>query len=301
MFATVLALNVLLLPDEKIVVPMKMRGPMPGLEVVVNGKGPFHFALDTGGQGQARADSSLVQELDLPIVDKQQARRPGGIVEMAVSEFDSMEIGPLKFSSVRALSRDYNTGVPLPPIKGIIGFGTFKDHLLTLDYPKKKIEISESGLPSPDGMQVLEADMGRGVPTITCTIGGQPVKAYIDSGNLTGAIMLPEETLEKLELTSPAGILGRMKGPKGEIEIYGGTLKGSLKIGMYEISGVTVSAMRGGGQIGNPVIGANILAHFRSTYDQRNGRVMFEKEGKKKFKLPPRVRRDRRGSGVLSI
>lgn len=51
-------------------VPMKYRGSMPAVEVFVNGKGPFLFAIDTGGQGQARADVSLVGTLGLKKVDE---------------------------------------------------------------------------------------------------------------------------------------------------------------------------------------------------------------------------------------
>ncbi len=32
-------------------VPMLFRGPMPAVEVMVNGQGPFLFAIDTGAQG----------------------------------------------------------------------------------------------------------------------------------------------------------------------------------------------------------------------------------------------------------
>src|SRR5215217_9547950 len=46
-------------------VPMLFRGPMPAVEVTVNGQGPFLFAIDTGGGGQARVDSSLVEKLKL--------------------------------------------------------------------------------------------------------------------------------------------------------------------------------------------------------------------------------------------
>jgi hypothetical protein len=40
---------------------------------MVNGKGPFLFLIDTGGQGQARADVSLVQRLGLSTVGQSTA------------------------------------------------------------------------------------------------------------------------------------------------------------------------------------------------------------------------------------
>src|SRR3954463_5186745 len=52
-------------PAQSVDVPMLFRGPSPAVNVYVNGKGPYLFLIDTGGQGSARADLSLVRQLNL--------------------------------------------------------------------------------------------------------------------------------------------------------------------------------------------------------------------------------------------
>lgn len=47
--------------------PMRFRGPEPAIEVMVNGQGPFLFAIDTGATDQARIDSSLLERLGLRV------------------------------------------------------------------------------------------------------------------------------------------------------------------------------------------------------------------------------------------
>jgi Aspartyl protease len=56
-------------PQKKpsVELPMKSRGLMPAVEVVVNGRGPFLFAIDTGAGGRLRVDSSLVARLGLKV------------------------------------------------------------------------------------------------------------------------------------------------------------------------------------------------------------------------------------------
>src|SRR5262245_14992862 len=49
-------------------VPMLFCGTGPAIEVMVNGAGPFLFYIDTGAQGFARADASLVPRLALRAV-----------------------------------------------------------------------------------------------------------------------------------------------------------------------------------------------------------------------------------------
>ncbi|HET9952194.1 MAG TPA: serine hydrolase, partial [Candidatus Eisenbacteria bacterium] len=55
-------------PREGVEVPMSMATHLPAVEVMVNGKGPYRFAIDTGGSGAARVDSAFAAALGLPVV-----------------------------------------------------------------------------------------------------------------------------------------------------------------------------------------------------------------------------------------
>ena len=95
---------------KSVELPMKFRDGMPAIEVMVNGKGPFLFAIDTGGQGDARADESLVKTLGLKKVGEVQAGDSSGkTIPLDMVGIDSIKIGELEFKNLEALSRGYNS------------------------------------------------------------------------------------------------------------------------------------------------------------------------------------------------
>jgi hypothetical protein len=168
--------------------PMQFRGSMPVVEVMVNGKGPFLFAIDTGAQGEARADTSLVQRLQLPKVNE-------GVVgdgsnrnsrKVDIIQFETLAIGNLKFRRIKALTRNYNTVPSYLKIDGILGFDLFSNHLLTLDFPNKRVRIERGELPKPDGKEILSYGNPLGIPVIELSIGGMKLVAAIDSGHSEG-------------------------------------------------------------------------------------------------------------------
>ncbi len=102
-------------------VPMLFRGAMPAVEVMVNGQGPFLFAIDTGAQGMARIDSSLAEKLKLSPVGQVQGSDGSGrnVRSMDVFMLDSISLGGVQFKEVRAPSRNYNTSPNMPKVDGI--------------------------------------------------------------------------------------------------------------------------------------------------------------------------------------
>ena len=77
--------------------PMQTEAGMPAIEVMVNGQGPFLFGIDTGAQGGARIDSSLVEKLGLKSSGQVQATDGSGGNPQTVEtiQLDSVAIGNL--------------------------------------------------------------------------------------------------------------------------------------------------------------------------------------------------------------
>ncbi len=100
--------------------PMQFVGGRPAVEVMVNGRGPFLFLIDTGADGLARADTSLVDRLKLPIVgEENNADRSGKIQSVNQVRLDTITLGSISFQNITAKSRSYNT---TPRIDGILAF-----------------------------------------------------------------------------------------------------------------------------------------------------------------------------------
>lgn len=264
------------LPQETLAeVPMKMRGVMPGIDVLVNGEGPFFFAIDTGGQGQARADVSLVEKVALRKVGEVQASDGSGrnTVPLDIVGIDSIEFGGLKFTGIEAGSRDYNRAPQVPPIDGILGFGLFSDYLLTLDFAAKKVIVSKGSLPEPDGREVIAFDASLGIPAIEIEVAGKKLTAHLDTGNMAGAFMLPEEFAKSLKYKGEPTVVGRARTITSEIEIKQGTLDGKIVLGgiEFENPAVTYPALR------DANVGSRALEGLRLTFDQKNGRMRISR------------------------
>lgn len=257
-------------------VPMLFRGPSPAVEVMVNGQGPFLFAIDTGGAGMARVDSSLAERLKLEKVGEVQGSDGSGRNAMSMDVFalDSVVLGGVQFKNVRAASRNYNAP-NLPKIDGILGFNLFSEYLLTLDFPAKRVRLERGELPKADGADVLNFDITRGIPVVELSVGGHKVKADIDSGNTVGGFVLPSALAEKLQFASAPVVVARARTISSEVEIKEGRLKESIRLGRFEYAGPTV-VFPAVSEVAN--IGAKVLREYSLTFDQKNRRVALKRQ-----------------------
>ena len=254
-------------------VPMSFYGNRPAIEVMVNGKGPFLFLLDTGAQGMARADTSLVQLLNLPRVGQTTSTDGSAKTQATLNEvrLEMISFGGLQFREVTAQSRNYNTATYLPHIDGILGFDLFSDYLLTLDYPKKRVRIGRGALPKPDGAQILKLETIDGNQYVEIGVGTLKAKAMIDSGNIR-AIDFPASFIKKLPLASYPRLVGKGGSVSGEFELREVRLQDTLSIGRYLFPEPTVTFTDVYDEIN---IGSAMLREFAITFDQKNHRIRF--------------------------
>src|SRR2546423_1718785 len=86
--------------------PMLFRGTSPAVNVMVNGTGPYLFLIDTGGQGKARADVSLVRRLGLAAVGRDLSGDGSGRNDRQLDRvtFDRLAVGGVELRHVPALS-----------------------------------------------------------------------------------------------------------------------------------------------------------------------------------------------------
>jgi hypothetical protein len=101
---------------------MRLDGGMPAIELMVNGRGPFLFAFDTGAEGGPRLDSSLMEKLGLKpsgqLRDGDPSGRSPGMAETV--KLDSIEVGGIRFTDLTATVRNYkNSPRPLAADAGL--------------------------------------------------------------------------------------------------------------------------------------------------------------------------------------
>ena len=263
-------------PKLPLDIPMKIDGGMPTVEVMVNGKGPFVFGVDTGAQGGARIDSTLMEKLALKPSGHVRATDGSGrnpqMVERVMLE--SVEVGGLRFADVMAGSRNYRKSPRPLDIDGILGLSVFSEYLVTLDYPAKVLRIEKGELPKADGAEILDYKSKGGIPLLEMSVGGTKIDAHLDSGNMIGAFVLPTAFAEKLARVSEPVVVGRARSASGEMEVKQVQVKDVIRLGRHEFPDPTIT-FPALSEIGN--VGAKTLNQFVITFDQQNERVRLKR------------------------
>jgi hypothetical protein len=185
-------------------------------QVMVNGKGPFRFVIDTGASRSTLAPH-LARALDLKVSVGRNVMLNGvtGAAEVPTVAVDSIEIGELRF-----LKQD------LPVIftsimgnaDGILGVAGFKDERIDVDFKRDRVSVATSNGRRPhysmvtaraqrndNGLMVVDIRVGRRVKA----------KAVIDTG--------AERTLGNLALQTELNKRRRKKAEVVSAVVHGAT------------------------------------------------------------------------------
>lgn len=274
------------LPADGVDTPLELARDQPSVEVRVNGKGPFRFLLDTGAAGAGRVSAALAERLGLAVVGSVMVGDPSGQnrEERELVLVDELNIAGAVARDVAMLLAPEST--QSLDVEGILGFGLFRDVLLTLDYPGRRLRLYPGALPPSDGRAVLDLTVRRGVPSVRVDVDGHGVDADIDSGSM-GWLTLPERIASELHLAAEPRIVGRASTGFNTFEIKQAPLAGTVHIGGHALVDPSIEFA---GLFPRANLGGQLLRHFALTFDQRNGRVRFERNSDEPIARPARYR-----------
>jgi len=272
--------------------PMELRHNLPFVQVMVNGKGPFTFGIDTGTGGQALVTSALVQELALPVVGEAEVGDPSGRnpKKASISKIATLTVAGVQFKDVNAVQ--FQPSPREGQIDGILGFVLFRDYLMTLDYPGQRLTLATGTLKPDGGKMVVSFTMPHDVPTVELSVGSRSIDAHLDSRGL--GLSFPEKFADGLKFASDPIVLGRGRTVSNEFEIKGAQLAGDVRLGQYTFPNPFVEI--------NPVLplanfGAIPLQNFAVTFDQKNLLLRLEAKDKNIVIAAPQ-RRPAAASGI---
>jgi D-alanyl-D-alanine carboxypeptidase len=260
-------------PPEGVDVSMTMAGHLPTVDVMVNGKGPFRFSIDTGGSGAARVDSAFAVAMGMKVVGEVWGGDPSGRNErrMDVVALDSLSIGGARFAVLHASTRNYNEPGHTRGVDGILGFGLFAGYTVTFDYPGGRLRLDPTELPPVDGKRVLAYTDEDGIPSIHIQVDSLDMVAHVDAGSM-GGFILPERMLTRLPLGSEPIVIGRARTVSNTFEIKGAPLRGTLRIGDLEFVDPRLEFQP---VMPDANVGSRILREFRLSFDTKNKRIRF--------------------------
>lgn len=262
--ACALAARPLRAPDLQ--VPFDIVDGRSYLQIQVNGRGPFRFAVDTGASGIGRADTRLATALDLPLHG--QATTSDGVSSASVQtvRIDSLALGAVVRRDVEVITRDYNAhNAPEAAFMGILGRGFFDDGLLVIDYPRRVLSFSRTQQLPTQGTNVLRYERAFRVPV---RIGGEQVLGQLDTG-ANVSFVLPRALYDTVA-AGPLEAAGRSRLTNSQVEAQRATVQGPIEIGQLRLADVEV---RVSAKYPELLIGGHALQQAVVLIDQRTRAV----------------------------
>lgn len=264
------------LPRGETVLPTRWVQDMPIVQVVLDGRGPYEFLIDTGSSAtivsRQVADAAGLE----PLAGAAYAQGAHGDVigSTDLRLIDLLEIGPCRFRQTAALVLDLE---PLRrsfsvPFDGIVGYPLFMQTTWTLDYPAQQVRLGARPLGPPDGQEILALPPRSPRPELLVPIGDETHRFLLDSGSndalsLRGGV----DQYAFRELPVFAEVTGSISGNLTLQRI--GRLDAPLRLGRHEVA-APLAAIDAEGQR----LGSRIMKHFEITFDPRRDRVRIRRE-----------------------
>lgn len=253
--------------------PMQLIGGLVVVQADDEG-GPWNFLIDTGSSATLVSPEFAIRRRSRSVNPEAPTvwlRDAGGrAVPVDSVLLDKVDFGPAHFRNVRALVFDCRVISDHLGIKidGVLGFQLFADARLKLDYPGRRIVMSELDDDEPLRGCVLPFSVQHGVPHVQVALGKRSIQMLIDSGS-DGSVNLDPAGLE-LDFAAPpreGTLIGTLHGNHRQIL---GRLAETLHIGDFQIEAPVADLS---GTLTS--IGGEILQHFEVTFDQSSRQVAF--------------------------
>jgi predicted aspartyl protease len=259
------------LDAEVVRVPLDLDHGQPVVALMINGKGPFNFFVDSGAGGTV-FNSDLAAELGLDSVGTAQIgdpNNPGGI-QAKIVHVDKLQMGGATFEDFDAVAwdRQFLRGAAAP--RGVLGFPLYRELLATYDFPNKQLVFTKGELPQPDGETVIGYRRVHNLPEVEITIGGEKVKAHLDSGS-AGFLMLPAKYEGKVPVKGPVKEVGQARLAASTMTLRGAQLDGTFRFGGHDFVGPDIIFS----ELPLANCGSALLRAFAVTFDQKNERIGF--------------------------
>lgn len=263
-------------------VPIQISKNQVWLDVMLNGKGPFHFAFDTGGANVI--DPAVAKELGVTSSGSAEVTGSGSAsVASSFAVIKRLQVGDALITNqvfiVLPIAKGFGMSSGMP-MDGVIGYEVLSRFLTTFDYGNKKVVFHMPGAytPPPDATVVPIALFGT-VPQFECGIDDVPATCTLDTGASSSLsfytpFLEAHPSVVPTKVTEPGvngfGVGGPTHGRLGRLQTlsFGGLTLHDL-VGDYPAQG------EGGSDL--PFFGANVgggvWKRFTMTLDY-HGRTM---------------------------
>lgn len=257
---------------DAVVLPLVKNSTHPKVVVDVGDGEHYEFIVDTGA-GVNVIDSSIAESQGYEVVGEMEIGAPGGPqIPGKIVRVPLIRVGDATIENAEFVTMDV-IGFSGGMTQGVIGIGTFSDHLVEYYIRGGQITVSKGSL-SADKVGVIPYDGSKGQIEIEVDVAGTIVPTHIDTGSM-GGLMLPGEMAASLPLIEAPMSGGKARLVGGERDISHAQLAGNIQFAGLKYENLTVSFMTPSSGSGN--IGGRILGQLVVSIDQKNHLIGFEK------------------------
>jgi hypothetical protein len=261
------------------IVPFHLVDNHVAVDVMLDGKGPYHFLFDTGGANLI--DPAVAKEIGSGTSGSMQGGGVGATSEtFAFAKVSSLQIGDARLEDQDFIVVPVRAGFGVSgsePVDGLIGAEVLARYVTTFDYTHGRLTFAMPGA-TASGVPIAMTFDGT-QPLVPCRIDDVAAQCTIDSGSrssldvLTPFIASHPKVVPHDETAAGAngyGVGGASIGKLGRL--------GSLELGDYTMpdliagfSDATSGAFAVPGIAAN--IGGGVLKRFTVTFDYLHSRM----------------------------
>jgi hypothetical protein len=217
-------------------VPLRLLNNHIFIEATVNGKGPYTFQVDTGGE--TLLSPRLIKEVGLQAIGQAVTSGNGeGHGTTGYVHYDQIAIGNLQLrDQIGFATNIFAKGVEGIPVDGMVGFELIRRMVSTIDYEHKLISftVPDRFKPGADLGLAIPFEFYDTIPTVAGHIGNLPTKLKIDTGARIA-----------LDITSPFVALHGLRDhfAKGSIAMTGWGVGGPTRAYVVRIPSIAIGSM----------------------------------------------------------
>lgn len=270
-------------------VPLAIEGGAPIVPVMIEGKGPYRFLLDTAGHNVLFRDAA--RELGVNVVGAGRSGGSGtGTVEQQYATLRLTTVGSawmaqMPFAVLGMNGKDVAASLSpnAKPIAGILGLETFERFVVRMDYDTHRVTLTSlRGFRYTGTGTALPFQFEDDTPTVEALVNGIMGRFMVDTGDV-GELVLFAPFLRTSGLSGRYGNGDTSHGMGvGGATTFTSHVIRELRIGPYvfgeirsafsqQRSGSFSSASEAG------LFGSDVLSRFNLTFDYARGVIYMEK------------------------
>jgi hypothetical protein len=206
-----------------------------------------------------------------------------------VARFNKLQVAGAAFEEFDAIAEDFESLASLSArLDVVLGRPVFRDVLLTIDYPNRRLIIERGALPEPNGRDVLALKRDEsGALLVPARIGNEEAWLMLDTGHTGNGLLLSRYRLLGTRWASTPVEGGKVRGFIGEGIARIGRMDGDAVVGRYTFTRPILSISS---DDDHEFIGADLLRHFRMTIDQKNNRLRLTRATTQPIESPAVMR-----------